>query len=62
AKELYQTYRSMMDNDQIDIFVIGDVVEAEVAALFQYMNSSIRLIKRCMLQKKGGRNTVVVYS
>ena len=37
AKELYQTYRSMMDNDQIDIFVIGDVVEAEVAALFQNM-------------------------
>ena len=27
----------MMDNDQIDIFVIGDVVEAEVAALFQNM-------------------------
>ena len=37
SKELYQTYRSMMDNDQIDLFVIGDVVEAEVAALFQNM-------------------------
>lgn len=26
-----------MDNDQIDLFVIGDVVEAEVAEIFQNM-------------------------
>lgn len=34
AAELYQTYQAMLTEDQIDIFVIGDVEEAVIQTIF----------------------------
>lgn len=37
AKDLYQTYQSMLNEDQIDIFVIGDVEEQAITTIFSQL-------------------------
>lgn len=37
AKDLYQTYQKMMTEDQIDIFVVGDITENEAAEAFNQL-------------------------
>lgn len=38
SEELFATYQTMLAEDQIDIFVVGDVTEAEVVAAFSNWN------------------------
>lgn len=45
AADLYQTYQAMINEDQIDIFVIGDVEEQAVQSLFEQLPFTDRTSK-----------------